>query len=121
MVNLHGPSSNEGHQSERDGEDNPEKHVWSTKKMNSNGKVFSPAASVCQHIILRKSTSILTQAMTAEFRRLKQSLSNQNTSKLIKVTFLVAPHLSSSTYAVKANSCSSGVDATRLVSPVIHI
>lgn len=41
--------------------------------------------------------------------------------KAYKGNLARAPHLNSSTYALKANSCSSGVHATGLVAPVIYI
>lgn len=73
LLNLHTPGSKEGHQRERDGEDNPENHVWSMRNSSVIGNVFNRVSSVCQSVILMNNITILSQGMTAEIRKLKQT------------------------------------------------
>lgn len=72
LLNLHTPGSKEGHQRKRDGEDNPENHVWSMRNRSVIGNVFNRVVSVCQSVILVSNITILSQGMTAEIRKLKQ-------------------------------------------------
>lgn len=66
LLNLHTPGSKEGHQRKRDGEDNPENHVWSMRNRSVIGNVFNRVASVCQSVIL---VNNISQGMTAEINR----------------------------------------------------